>query len=246
MHLPATGVIRTDVGAGYAVGAGVGFVEQFHDLQVQLAHFERPAQQLIDRRLRLGQEVETGVNGGIDGGTFLADDGGVLGISGGPLEPVHHQLLQPDDRLGKIRSAARDGDQPPLPDQLFEISLGLPGGRTIQLLRGAARRSAGVLVELPGAVAHCRRILEVHLQPLGVEVHIRHRGEEGLDARIGPLPDPACQASRHDGHRSRCPSPHARAGPAEPPYGGPCRRRRFPRNRYRWSSVRTDSKTSAS
>ena len=77
-----------------AVGAGVGGVEQLHGLEVHLAALQDEAEVVADRQLRVEHGGEGLVDEGVDGLVLLAEDPGVVGVGGDPLEAVGQELAQ--------------------------------------------------------------------------------------------------------------------------------------------------------
>ncbi|MGC4119087.1 MAG: hypothetical protein QM765_31885 [Myxococcales bacterium] len=166
-----------------AVGAGVGVVEERHDLEVELAHAQGGGQQLLGLEALLGGQVEQLVEEPVDLARLAAEDGGVLGVGGGALEPVEDELGQAGRVLADAGDLGLDGGGASLGEQALAVLGGDEGGGPVELLgRGlllVARRG----VERAGLLQRLAQVAEDGDEVVGVEVDVGDRGEQRLDHR---------------------------------------------------------------
>ncbi len=167
-------------GLGMAEGAGVGGVEQLHYAQVDGAGLQVPGEEVVDGGILVGEEVQGGVNVGVDLFVFLTEPIGVMGVGGEALESVGEQLLQPGDVGSEAVETLLDGDH-------AGIGLGEGDVGLMDVLGGAghgddrfAGSAGGLLVEGPGAVVDGAGGGEQGVDLAGVEVDVGHGGEQGV------------------------------------------------------------------
>ena len=144
---------------GMAVGAGVGLVQQGHDLQVQLARRERPAEEFVGRVAVSREEVEGFVEGGVNGRVFAAQHAGVLGIGGRALQAVDDQFRQSGDVGAQEGLPLQDRDLAALADKTIEVGRRRPGSGPRERFHRLTRVATGRFIDRAGPCRAWRRPL---------------------------------------------------------------------------------------
>ncbi len=166
---------------GVAIDARVGRIQQFHHLEVQLAGLHRPAEQFVGGGVLAGEKIEARVERGVDLRVFMVEDAGVIGVGGGALQSVEDQFLQAGHVVAQADLPPGDRHLLGLPHQAVEI-----GGRLARRRgRKAAPASCPPSHRPPRrASGPCRgawRRRADDLEPGGIEVDVRDRGEEEVE-----------------------------------------------------------------
>ena len=176
-------------GLGVAVRADVGGIEQLHDLEIHFPTLERRGGQLVRARAVLGQQIEHLMEKRVDLVVFLAEYLGMVCVRCRPLQAVGEQFLQAGDIVAQGFFSLCNADLLALCDESIQVAGRRPCGGAVERFGFAAGLLAGILVEHLGAVAHFRSFQNQSLKPRGVEVDVRHRGEqrfagEHVDLRV--------------------------------------------------------------
>ena len=141
---------------------------------------------LVDRRVVVGEEIQGGMEKGVDLRVVVAQHMGVVGVGGRAFEAVEDQFLQPGDVFAQCAAAARAADPSPG-----------PGGPGPPCRRRAARRpvrraTRGVCPPYgrrrhraagPGRASR-RPAPSSWRSRCGIEIDIGDGGEEGLDHEL--------------------------------------------------------------
>ncbi len=114
--------------------------------EIQFAGLQDPAQDGVDVGRLPGEEIEGLVEQGIQGGVFIAQHQGVIGVGRGPFQPVERQFQQAGDVGSEGSLEPGDAHLFALPDQARAVGGRLPGGR-------ARRACSGVLPALTQAAS---------------------------------------------------------------------------------------------
>ena len=82
---------------GVAVGAGVCRVKEFHRPEVGLAALHQKPERRIKGQIRIGEGGSPLMEEGEDRLVLLAQNQGVVGVGGHPLESVQERVFQRED-----------------------------------------------------------------------------------------------------------------------------------------------------
>mmetsp|Transcript_20953 Transcript_20953/g.53257 ORF Transcript_20953/g.53257 Transcript_20953/m.53257 type:complete len:285 (-) Transcript_20953:480-1334(-) len=175
-------------GGGVAKGARVGLGQVLHDGEVDLAHAQRHGQHLAHvTRAGARQERQALGHKRVHGGVGLAQRLGVVRVRGHALEPVHHQLLQPRQRVAQRGLAhahiggGRGGDEVAHAGCLGHVPQQRVRHAAPELghVGGGGRRHAGSLhlggQHLLQPLALVQELVEARV----VKVDVGERGEDG-------------------------------------------------------------------
>ncbi len=166
---------------GVSVGAGVRFIEQFHDPDVDFAAAQSHAQQGIHTEVRLGQEVERLVEERVDLRVLLVKDPGVVGVSGHAFQTVYDQVFQADQVGAASGDFLVDGNGLALGDQAVQIGGRRPGGRAGECFGNFAGFQRGGFIESFGFGLDFGALADDSRETLGIEVDVGDGGKQCFD-----------------------------------------------------------------
>ena len=179
-----------------AIGAGIGFVKDFHDPDVDFAAAQRHAEQGIHAEVRLGQEVERLMEEGIDLLVDDTEDTGVVGVGGHAFQSEQDQVFQTNQVGAAGGQVFAQHQLLALGDQTVQIGSRLPGCGAGQFFRGCAGFQRRPVIQGFGGVADRDAFADDALQTGRIEVDIGDGGEQGFDDEFV---DGCVLGTEHDG-----------------------------------------------